>query len=157
MKSAVTEQKTTPTATGKAVIAMRVGMTLSLLAVVTIVVDQASGDNLTRQLQGLYSDPGKVDMAKSSILTYLFAINAVGVISWLWLAWAAKNGKHWTRATTTVVFVLATAISCYNFTQPHPFFVTLVGVLPCIAGLATVVLLWQRDSLSSATSNKAIA
>ncbi|GAA1982749.1 hypothetical protein [Amycolatopsis minnesotensis] len=130
-----------------AITAMRAGAVLTVAAAIVAVLDQATGDGLTRRLQAAYpADPGKVDMAKSSILTYLFALAAVGVVLWLWLARASGKGRPWSRVVATVVFVAGTALSAYHFTQPHPMLVTVVGLVPCVAGLAAVAFLWQRGS-----------
>jgi hypothetical protein len=32
-------------------------------------------------------------MVKSSVLTYLFILGAIGVIAWLWMAWAVRRRK----------------------------------------------------------------
>ncbi|QWF83791.1 hypothetical protein [Amycolatopsis sp. CA-230715] len=127
-----------------AITAMRAGAALTVAAVIVTVLDQRT---LTRQLQAAYATaPGKVDMARSSILTYLFALAAIGVVLWLWLARASGRGRPWSRVVATAVFVAGTALSAYNFTQPHPVLVTIAGLVPCAAGLAAVVFLWQRGS-----------
>ncbi|WP_222853405.1 hypothetical protein [Fodinicola acaciae] len=139
-----------PKATGSArnaVVAMYVGAGLTVAGAVAPIVDAATGDGLTRELASVY--PGRtafVEMAKTSILTYLFFISAVGVIGWLLLAWATRRGKGWARVASTVVFLLGSAILLYDFTQPHPALITVTEALPCLAGLAAVTFLWMRDS-----------
>ncbi|MGZ0149810.1 hypothetical protein ACXJJ3_22300 [Kribbella sp. WER1] len=132
--------------TNKAVRAMYVGAGLTVLGVAAPIVDGATGDRLGHGLLAAY--PGRTqyaEMAKSSILTYLFTISAIGLMAWLVLAWAGRRGKTWAKPAATAVFVLGSAILLYDFTQPHPLFVTVAGALPCLAGLAAVSYLWKRD------------
>lgn len=127
-----------------AVTAMRAGAALTVAAAIVTVLDQGG---LARGLQAAYpADPGKVDMAKSSILTYLFALAAIGVVLWLWLARASGKGRPWSRVVATAVFAAGTALSAYHFTQPHPVLVTIAGLVPCAAGLVAITFLWQRGS-----------
>jgi hypothetical protein len=126
---------------------MYVGAGLTVLGVLAPVVDGATGDRLGHGLQAAY--PGRTqfaEMAKSSILTYLFTMSAIGLVAWLVLAWAGRRGKGWTKGAATVVFVVGSAAMLYDFTQPHPLFITIAGALPCLAGLAAISYLWKRDA-----------
>ncbi|MFB7915194.1 hypothetical protein [Streptomyces sp. NPDC056061] len=127
--------------------ALRAGAVLTLLsACVTVAL---SGD-LADQLHALYpADPTRAETAESSILTYLFALEAIGLGLWWWTARAVRNGKPRARALATGAFVAGTALSLYHFTQPHPFLMTLAGALPSLAGLVAVILLWSRNTAAA--------
>ncbi|MFE0043468.1 hypothetical protein [Streptomyces albireticuli] len=139
---------TTPAPVRKAAATMYIGVAFTLLAVLVVVVDQATADGLARHLEDAYPDysSSRVDSVKSSILTYLFAIGVAGICLWLWMARASKKGKGWSRTAATVVFALSTFIALYNFTQHFPLYVTVTGLLPCAVGLVAVAFLWNRDS-----------
>ncbi len=47
-----------------------------------------------------------------------------------------------------MLFAVSTFIALYNFTQHFPLYVTVAGLLPCVAGLIVVALLWTPDSRS---------
>ncbi|MGC0421487.1 hypothetical protein [Embleya sp. AB8] len=140
-----TQRRATPPSIRNAVTTMYVGVTLTLVsAATTVAMAGPLGDRL-RDVYPDYDDT-RLESVKSSVLTYLFTIATVGIAMWLWMAWASKRGKRWTRTVATSVFTVASAISVYNFTQPQPTLVNLAGLLPCVAGLATVGFLWRRDS-----------
>ncbi|MFF1504557.1 hypothetical protein ACFVZR_32920 [Streptomyces sp. NPDC058316] len=114
-----------------------------------IVVDQAAGDGLAQQLRQAYPQRSadQIGMAESSILTYLFALAALGAALFAAMAWASRRGRRWVRGGVTAV-VPGTVLAVYNFGQPHPLVMTVAGVLPCAAGLAAVARLWTRESSS---------
>ncbi|MFF4159188.1 hypothetical protein [Streptomyces sp. NPDC001678] len=153
-------QRTAPPAPIKnAVTVMYAGVALTLVAVLAVIIDQATADSLTQGLKDAYPQysSDRIDTVKSSILTYLFTIGVAGVCLWLWLARASRKGKSWSRVAATVVFALATFISLYNFTQHFPLYVTVAGLLPCAAGLVAVGLLWKRDASSHFAGDGATA
>ncbi|GAU68962.1 hypothetical protein SSP35_09_02060 [Streptomyces sp. NBRC 110611] len=139
---------TAPAPVRNAATAMYVGLALTLVAVVALIVDQAMGDSLTQQFKEAYPSYSaeRIGTVKSSVLTYLFTLGVAGLILWPWMAAANKKGKGWSRIAATVVFLLSTFIALYDFTQNFPLFVTLTGLLPCVAGLVAVGLLWMKDS-----------
>jgi predicted permease len=53
-------------------------------------------------------------MVKSSVLTYLFILGAIGTIAWLWMAWAVRRRKAWARSAATAICVVAIANAVYN-------------------------------------------
>ncbi|GAA1567927.1 hypothetical protein GCM10009804_25570 [Kribbella hippodromi] len=131
----------------KAVVAMYVGAGLTVAGAVAPIVDGATGDRLRHGLLAAYAGrPDQVDVAKSSILTYLFTISVIGVIAWLVLAWAGKRGKRWAPGAATATFLAGSAVLLYDFTQPHPLFITTIQAAPCLAGLAAVFYLWKNNS-----------
>jgi hypothetical protein len=83
-------------------------------------------------------------------LVYLSVVGGLGTISWLSTIWAVKAGKRWARAAATALFVLGTSIALTDLlirdtsgdTGLPPGW---VGMLPCLAGLFAVTLLWRRS------------
>ncbi|MCN9243595.1 hypothetical protein NGF19_22865 [Streptomyces sp. RY43-2] len=137
-----------PTSVRNAATALYTAAALSLVAAATVVADQAAGDGLAGKLRDTYPhrSPGDVSMAESSILTYLFTLAAIGAAFFVWMAWASKRGKRWVRKAGAATVVVGTALSVYHFTQPHPLVMTLAGLLPCLAGLVGLALLWRTEA-----------
>jgi hypothetical protein len=84
-------------------------------------------------------------------LAYLVTIGALGITAWLWMVWAVIKQRRWARPAATTLFVLASGLAVANLTVREygqtilPTQVGLVGLLPCLAGLAAVTLLWMRE------------
>jgi len=137
-----------PASVRSAVAALYAAATLSLLAALAVIADQAWGDGLARTLRDAYPhrSPGDLSMAESSILTYLFTLAAIGAVFFVWMARASRKGRRWVRRAGTVTVALGSALSLYHFTQPHPLVMTLAGLLPCLAGLAALALLWRPEA-----------
>ena len=57
-------------------------------------------------------------MVKSSVLTYLFTLGAIGTIAWLWMAWAVRRRKAWARSAATAICVVAIVDAVYNPPAP---------------------------------------
>ncbi|PRZ41558.1 hypothetical protein CLV47_109105 [Antricoccus suffuscus] len=149
-------QRTVRSARQLAVLAMYVGLALSAAAAAVVIIDQATSDTLWRHMIATYSvDYNHVEMAdsKSILLTYLLSIAVIGIACWLWMAWAVTKGKRWARAVSTLIFVLAACIALFNLVGSEdgygrllPTLYGLVGVLPSVAGLVAVILLWRRGT-----------
>lgn len=82
--------------------------------------------------------------AVSWILTYEFTIYGAGIAAWLVLALAAHKGKHWVPAASSAVFIFGTALSLYNFTQPHPLVMSIAGLAPSVVGAIAVLILLRK-------------
>ena len=67
---------------------------------------------------------------------------------WLMTIWAVGRRKRGARLVATAVFVLATGIALLNLsvseygTRIFPTVWGILGLLPCVAGLVAVILLW---------------
>jgi hypothetical protein len=145
-----TVSRTPATHERTAVLAMYVGLVLTVVAAIVPVVDEASTDSLSQHLQDVYAGYGVDVPATSAVLAYLLTIGALGVVAWLWMLWAVRRRRPWARPAATVLFLLASGLALVNLTVQEygqtilPIRVGLVGLLPCLAGLVAVVLLWRR-------------
>lgn len=156
-------ERTASRAGGLSIVAMFCGLVLTLLVAVFVVVDQATGDLLTQHIRDAYPafSPSEVAADQSAIQTYLFATCAVGAAAWLWTAWAVHKRKTWARTATTTVFVLGAGLLFINATaggeayaQILPVSYGVVGLLPGVAGLVAVVLLWRGGHERSAARTR---
>jgi hypothetical protein len=104
---------------------------------------------------------------KDVFLVGSFVVGIVTVLIWLWIAWKNRVGRNWARVVATVFF----GLSCLGLpelltggrlaTMPSTFtsadgttiavpplaipaWLTAVGVVNWLLGLAIIILLWQR-------------
>jgi Protein kinase domain len=71
---------------------------------------------------------------------------AVVIGLWLWLAYASKQGRGWTRIAGTVLFGIHTFGLFVTYGTPGLHATKGISTVVWLIGLATVVLLWQRSS-----------
>ena len=96
--------------------------------------------------------PARIDTAVTTYLVYVSIIGALGVISWLWTIRIVNAGKRWARGAATAMFALATGIALFDLLVKDtsgdtglPPLLGWIGMLPCLAGLLAVTLLWRRS------------
>lgn len=145
-----------PTATHHrraAIAALATGLVLSVAAALVPYVDRATGERLATHIQQGYPSygAGEIDHAVTLYLIYLSALGALGVAGWAATIWAVRRGARWTAPLATALLVTATAVALFNVFVTDtsgdtglPLAISAVGLAPCVAGLAAVVLLWRR-------------
>ncbi|WP_331769793.1 hypothetical protein OG948_39370 (plasmid) [Embleya sp. NBC_00888] len=81
----------------------------------------------------------------------LSVIGALGVLAWLTTAWAVQAGKRWARPAATVMFVLGTGVGLAGLSTKDTSGATglppepgRAGMIPCLAGVVAVTMLWRR-------------
>ena len=131
---------------------MIAGLGLTVVALIVLYVDHVAGNLLRGHLQAGYPDlpTAAVEAADSIYLIYLSIIGVLGILFWSVTTWAVATGKRWARWLATAIFLLASIVSVTNLlitdtsgdTGLPPLFGWL-GMLPCVAGLAVVVMLWR--------------
>jgi hypothetical protein len=94
---------------------------------------------------------GKTPLTASEIHTLentvvlIFAIiGIIGVLLWLWMAWANGRGRSWARIVATILFGLYTIDLVLSFSRASISVIFLI--LSWLAGLGAIVFLWQKDS-----------
>jgi hypothetical protein len=136
-----------------AVGAMYAGLALTVVALIVLYVDHATGNALADHIRAGYPtySQARIDTAVTTYLVYLSVVGGLGILSWLWTIWAVKAGKRWARAAATAVFALATGIALFDLLVKDtsgdtglPPLLGWVGLLPCLTGLLAVMLLWRR-------------
>lgn len=134
--------------------AMYAGLGLAIVAVIVPYVDHATANVLADHIRDGYPayTQARIDSAVTTYLVYLSVIGALGVICWLWAIWALKAGKRWARGAATTLFTLGTGIALIDLLIKDtsgdtglPPLLGWAGLLPCLAGLLAVTLLWRRS------------
>ncbi len=145
----MTKTRHAPAAIG----AMYAGLALTVVAAIVPYIDRANGNMLAGHIRAGYPAyaQDRIDTAATTYLVYLSVLGAIGVVCWFGTIWAVKAGKRWARVVATLMLALAASIGLFNLlvkdtsgdTGLPPLF-GWVGMLPCLAGLLAVTLLWRR-------------
>jgi hypothetical protein len=137
-----------------AVRVMCAGLALTVVATALPFVDRAGSSGLTGHLRAGYPaySMERIHAAVATYLIYLSIIGVLGVACWLGTIWAVHARKAWARGVATTTFVAATVIAVADLVVRDtsgdtglPPLVGWTGVLPCLAGLVAVALLWRRS------------
>ena len=133
---------------------MYAGLGLTVAATIVPYVDHATANVLASHIRAGYPayTQARIDSAVTTYLAYLSVLGALGVICWLAAIWAVKAGKRWARGAATAMFALGTGIAVIDLLIKDtsgdtglPPLLGWAGMLPCLAGLLAVTLLWRRS------------
>ncbi|MFB4315498.1 hypothetical protein [Actinomadura sp. 21ATH] len=135
--------------------AMWAGLGLTVAATAAPYLDRATLHLLADHIRAGY--PGysqeKIDTAVTAYLMLLTAIGACGAVAWLWTIRAVGRARRWARPAATAMLVLGTCTGLAMLLTRDtsgdtglPPELAWTGLAPCLAGLATVALLWTRPS-----------
>lgn len=132
-----------------AVMALSVGLALTVIALVAAVVDQASVHGIADHVRALYG-PHDLHPDPNVLFNLLYVTGAFGVLLWLVTIRGVWRQKRWPRVVGALVTVVATSLALLNLlafehgTQIFPTVWGVIGLLPCIAGVVAVILLWRQ-------------
>ena len=134
--------------------AMCAGLGLTVAAMIVPYVDHATANMLAGHIRAGYPTytQARIDSAVTTYLVYLSIVGALGIICWLWAVWAVRAGKRWARGAATAMFALGTGIALFDLLVKDtsgdtglPPLLGWAGMLPCLAGIVAVTLLWRRS------------
>ncbi|WP_157529949.1 hypothetical protein [Microtetraspora niveoalba] len=138
--------------------AMYAGLGLTVVAVIVPWIDLGAGNVLAGHIRAGYPTftQERIDTAVMTWLVCLSVVGALGVMCWFGTIWAAGTGKRWARGVATLVFVLGSGIALFDLLVRDtsgdtglPPLLGWVGMLPSLAGLLAVALLWRRSRPTS--------
>jgi len=134
--------------------AMYAGLGLTAATIIVLYVDHATGNVLAAHIRAGYPTytQARIDTAVTAYLVYLSVVGALGIACWLAAIWAVKVGKRWARGAATAIFALGTGIAVIDLLIKDtsgdtglPPLLGWAGMLPSLAGLLAVTLLWSRS------------
>jgi hypothetical protein len=137
-----------------AIRAMYAGLALTVIATIVPYLDHATGNILAAHIRAGYPTYPQqhIDRAATTWLAYLSVVGVLGIVFWSWAIWATRAGKRWARSYAVVMLLLGAGIALFNlFVRDTsgdtglPPLLGWVGVLPSVAGVAGVMLLWRRS------------
>jgi hypothetical protein len=136
-----------------AIVAMYVGVALTVVAMIVPYIDQAIANLLADHIRAGYPTypDARIDTAVTTYLVYLSIIGALGVVSWFWTIRAVYAGKRWARGAATAMLVLGTGIALFDLLVKDtsgdtglPLLLGWIGMLPSLAGSLAVTQLWMK-------------
>jgi hypothetical protein len=145
----VSAARATGSASRGAVGALYGAVALELLGAAVPIVDLGTRGAVAAHLQALYSPYGVSAPDASVVVIYLVAVGVVGALVWLATIRMLRRRWRWARLFATVALLCALAIAGADLTVSEyglpilPTWLGLVGLLPSLAGLVAVVLLWR--------------
>jgi hypothetical protein len=140
--------------------AMYAGLALTVVAMIVPYVDLATGNVLAGHIRAGYPTYAqeRIDTAVTTYLVYLSVVGALGIMCWYWVIRAVRTGKRWARSVATVALAFGVSIALFNLLVRDtsgdtglPPLLGWVGMLPSLAGLVAVTLLWRRSRSASQT------
>jgi hypothetical protein len=143
------------------VAAMFGGLGLTVVALIVPYLDHATANILASHIRDGYPTytQARIDSDATIYLVYLSVVGALGIACWLWTIRAVTAGKRWARAASTAAFTVGTAVALVDLlikdtsgSTGLPPMLGWAGMLPCLAGLLAVTLLWRRPRAREGTS-----
>jgi hypothetical protein len=149
------ERPPQPPTLRNAVRLMLVGAALALVGVIVTlsfsgriknaVTNAAVTANKTARSQGKTPlTTTQIHSLANATVGVLVVLGIVGVLLWLWMAWANNRGSSWARIVATVLFALDTISFVLEIGRASVSIIVIaVGWL---IGLGAVILLWNRQT-----------
>lgn len=133
---------------------MYAGLALTIITILILYLDRATTNILARHIQAGYPSysQSRIDEAVKLWMIYWTILGILGVVSWLFAIWCVKKDKKWARWVATGLFALGTSIALFNLLVKDnngetglPPVLGLIGLLPSLAGLWSVIQLWKKS------------
>ena len=137
------------------------GGVLAILGIVATLT-QASAIRSALETSDLNADQNTINSLVTATMVLACVIGLVEVGLWVWMAFATKAGKNWARVLSTVFFGLnaasaiistlvyfadsASSSSASTFASSDTTIGQVATWLEFLAGLAAIILLWNRQS-----------
>lgn len=144
-----------------AIPALVTGLLLTALATAAPYLDRSTTHLLANHIAASYPtySAGQIDSAVSTWLIVLSVVGGFGILAWLAMIWAVRKGKPWVRAAATGLLIIGATVSLTAMLVKDtsgetglPTVLGAVGLLPLLAGMATVALLWTSRPADAATA-----
>lgn len=135
-----------------AVMSMYGGLALTVTAVLAAYLDRITGHVLTDHIARGYPSysTARVHEAANLYLVLLTTVGVLGVAGWLLAIRATRSGASWARVVVPALFAAGTATALYLMLVRDtsgdtglPPLLGGLGLLPSVAGLLAVVLVWR--------------
>lgn len=129
------------------------GLGLTVAAVMLVYVDHLTANVLAAHIQDGYPSysRSRINRAAMTYLVYLSVVGVLGIVGWLTTLWAVARRKSWARLLAAGLLVAGTSVALFNLLIRDtsgdtglPALLGWTGLLPSIAGLVVVIMLWRR-------------
>lgn len=139
-------------------VVLSIGLALTIAATVTAIIGRSLiGDHIQTGYPAM--NARQVESGVSFYLAALSGLGVLGALGWISTIWAARRNSRWARWAAVVLFVLGTSTALFAlFVRDTsgdtglPVSIGGMGMLPCLAGLIAVVLMWRPATTSASAS-----
>jgi flagellar biosynthesis protein FlhB len=122
---------------------MWIGAALSAISAVVAAVTVSSLRDAIVKVHPAYTTTQIHNAERAQAFLYIF-IGVISVGFWIWMSFANRSGKQWTRIVATVLFGINTVYTALTLAATA---IGLVFVLLLwLDGLAATILLWRREA-----------
>ena len=138
-----------PSSITTAVLLMRVGALLSLLALLTTFLFRDDiRDTVEKSMRDADANvtPSDIDLAVNIGIGFGVVFGLLGVALWLWMASANGKGRSWARIVATIFFGISVLSNLASLAQPQPALQRILGLASLVLGAVIVFLLWKKES-----------
>jgi len=140
-----TQRAPAPASVRNAVKVMYVGAATSILGIaVNIATASATRNAIEKRSPALTAS--QVSSTEHILVAGAIVGGLIGAALWVFIARSCQGGRNWARITGTVFFAIATVNTFVGAAAPIAAGAKLWAAVVWLAGLAAVVLLWQRAS-----------
>jgi hypothetical protein len=122
---------------------MWIGAALSAISAVVAATTVSSLRDAIVKVHPSYTTTQIHNAERAQAFLYVF-IGVISVGFWLWMSFASRSGRPWTRIVATALFAVNTVYTALTLaaTALGLVFVLLLW----LAGLAATILLWRREA-----------
>ncbi|MGI9008935.1 MAG: hypothetical protein ACR2FU_22550 [Streptosporangiaceae bacterium] len=128
-----------------AVLFMYAGAALTAAGLALSVIAVATGERALRASHP-HATAAQLHATQKVLIIIAIASGVLEIAGWLLLARANRNGLKWARIVATALFALSTLNLAGHLHGAATIGNTIYSVLIWLVGLATIVLLWLRES-----------
>lgn len=128
-----------------AVLLMYAGAALTAIGLVLNVIAVATGAGTLRASHP-HATAAQLHATQSALIISAVVSGLIEIAFWLLLARASRGGLKWARIVATVLFALNTVSLARQLSGTATIGNTIYSVLIWLVGLATIAVLWLRES-----------
>jgi hypothetical protein len=121
------------------------GAAISTVSLIVSLVSISGTKTAIRKAKPSYT-VAQVNQLDHFIIAVAVISGLVGIALWLWMSRENGLGRNWARILSSVLFGLATLDLFGVISQPKTAIGLVFPVLTWLVGLATIILLWRRES-----------
>lgn len=145
-----------------AMAALGVGLALTILTTVLVFVSTtAIGEHI--QTGYPHYSSGQISAAVNFYTVYLVVLGALGAIAWSFDLWLVRRRRAWAYPLAVIFFLVGTSFGLFNLLirdtsgdTALPEAIGEMGLLPSVAGLVAIVLMWKHADSDKEQTREAI-
>lgn len=126
---------------------MYAGAVISTISLILSLTTTGSLKSAIRKQYPHY-DTSQVNHLYNQIITAAIISAVIGILLWLFMAWANGKGMSWARIVSCVLFAFNTIGLIAFFRQPETVISLVFEVLVWVAGAGAIWFLWRPESNS---------